>query len=187
MSKRVCPWWMGALLLNPLRRRRLKPERLLAPWVHEGMTVLEPGPGMGFFTVPVARMVGPAGRVIAVDLQARMLDGLRKRLLREDLSDRVETRLTARDSMRIGDLAGTVDFVLAVAVVHELPSAERFFREADLVLRPGGLLLLIEPAGHVSSAAFHGELEAAHAAGLLGAESPAVPHSHTALLRKPVA
>ena len=187
MAMRVCPWWMGPLLLNPLRRWRLKPERLLAPYLHEGMTVLEPGPGMGFFTLPMARMVGPAGRVIAVDLQARMLDGLRRRLLREDLADRVETRLTARDSMRIGDLAGTVDFILAVAMVHELPSAERFFREAALVLRPGAPLLLIEPAGHVSSAAFARELEAARAAGLHEGEAPVVRGSHTALLRKPAA
>ncbi len=187
MAERVCPWWMGRLLLNPLRRWRLKPERLLGPYVHEGMTVLEPGPGMGFFTVPLARMVGATGHVIALDLQTRMLDGLRKRVTRQGLAERVEMRLTGRDSMRIGDLAGIVDFVLAFAVVHEMPSAERFFRETALVLRPGASLLLVEPAGHVSTAKFDRELEAAHAAGMVDAEAPAVPGNHTALLRKPAA
>lgn len=187
MAMRVCPWWMGPLLLSPLRRWRLRPERLLAPYVHEGMTVLEPGPGMGFFTVPLARKVGPTGHVVAIDQQAKMIDGLRKRLLREELADRVDTRLTARDSMRVGDLAGIVDFVLAVAVVHELPSAERFFREAALTLRPGALLLLIEPGRHVTGDDFEREVEAAHAVGLLDAEAPVLSGSHTALLRKPAA
>lgn len=187
MAMRVCPWWMGPILLSPLRRWRLKPERLLGPWIHEGMTVLEPGPGMGFFTLPMARMVGPTGRVIAVELQVKMLDGLRKRLARLGLAERVETRLTGRDSLRIADLAGIVDFVLAFAVVHELPSADRFFRETALVLRPGALLLLVEPAGHVSGARFARELEAAHAADLVETEPPKVHGSHTALLRKPVA
>jgi len=178
---------MGALLLNPLRRWRLKPERLLAPWVHEGMIVLEPGPGMGFFTVPMARMVGDTGHIIAVDLQAKMIDGLRRRLGRLGLAERVETRLTGRDSLRIGDLAGVVDFVLAFAVVHELPSADRFFRETAVVLRPGASLLLVEPAGHVSNARFAAELEAAHAAGLVDDDAPIVRGNHAALLRKPAA
>ena len=61
----VCPWWAGYILASPLRRLIQDPRSLLAPYVHPGMTVLEPGPGMGFFTLELARLVGPAGRVIA--------------------------------------------------------------------------------------------------------------------------
>jgi len=43
------------------------------------MTVLEPGPGMGFFTIPPARLVGASGRVVAVDLQRKMIAGLKLR------------------------------------------------------------------------------------------------------------
>jgi ubiquinone/menaquinone biosynthesis C-methylase UbiE len=43
------------------------------------MTVLAPGPGMGFFTIPLARLVGPSGRVIAVDLQPKMIESLKRR------------------------------------------------------------------------------------------------------------
>ena len=60
MAERVCPWWKGYLLASPIRRWWQKPEELLAPYLREGMTVLEPGPGMGFFTLPMSRMVGPA-------------------------------------------------------------------------------------------------------------------------------
>ena len=46
-SHRVCPWWFGYLLLGPIRRMRYDPSTILGPYLHEGMTVLEPGPGMG--------------------------------------------------------------------------------------------------------------------------------------------
>ena len=53
MSHRVCPWWMGYLLMCPLRRLGQNPDRMLAPFVATGMTVMEVGPGMGFFTLPL--------------------------------------------------------------------------------------------------------------------------------------
>ena len=73
MAHRVCPWWLGYLLASPLRRLMQDPVKVVAPYVREGMTVLEPGPGMGFFTLELARLVGPSGRVVAVDIQPRML------------------------------------------------------------------------------------------------------------------
>ena len=52
------------------------PARILAPFVRTGMTVFEPGPGMGFFTFELARLVGPTGRVSAVDVQPKMIEAL---------------------------------------------------------------------------------------------------------------
>ncbi len=175
---------MGYLLASPIRRWMQNPEELLAPYVREGMTVLEPGPGMGFFTLPMARITGPAGRVIAVDIQAKMLDSLRRRAARAGLLQHIETRLAQPDSLGIGDLEGMVDFVLAFSMVHEMPSAERFFCESAAALKPGGLLLLAEPAGHVKPEGFEGELKAARAAGLEVAERPAIRRSLAAVLRK---
>jgi ubiquinone/menaquinone biosynthesis C-methylase UbiE len=184
MSERVCPWWFGYLLVNPIRRWGQNPEKLLAPYVLEGMTILEPGPGMGFFTLPLARMTGPSGRVVAVDIQIRMLDSLRRRALKAGLLPRIETRLAQPNSMGIDDLKGAVDFVLAFFVVHEIPSAEAFFGEAAAALKPGGLLLLVEPAGHVKPEKFQRELEAAHAAGFEVAERPALRRRFAAVLRR---
>ena len=65
MSQRVCPWWLGYLLASPLRRLMQDPVKVLAPYVREGMIVLEPGPGMGFFTLELARLVGPSGRIVS--------------------------------------------------------------------------------------------------------------------------
>lgn len=75
----VCPWWVGYFLASPLRRLIQDPGLVLYPHVHAGMTVLEPGPGMGFFTLELARLVGAAGRVLAVDVEPRMIRGLQRR------------------------------------------------------------------------------------------------------------
>ena len=184
MSERVCPWWIGYFLVSPLRRAFQNPARILAPYVRDGMTVLEPGPGMGFFTLDLARLVGTSGRVVAVDVQSRMLDALRRRAAHAGLFERVTTRLVQSGSLGVADLAGQADFVLAFAVVHELPSAQIFFAEAAASLRPGGAMLLAEPAGHVSADAFEGELRAAAAAGLTPQERPSIRSSRTALLIK---
>ena len=127
MSHRVCPWWLGYLLASPLRRLIQDPAKVLGPYVREGMTVLEPGPGMGFFTLELARLVGPTGRVLAVDIQPRMLAWLRRRAARAGLADRVDIRLVPPDTLGLADLAGSVDFTLAMAVVHELPDVRAVF------------------------------------------------------------
>ena len=181
---RVCPWWLGYLLVTPLRRLLHDPEEILAPYVHEGMTVLEPGPGMGFFTIPLARMVGTSGRVVAVDIQRRMLDGLRGRVARAGLLKRVDARLAEPSSMGLSDLAGRVDFAVAFAVVHELPANNCFFSEVSQVLKTGACLLLVEPTGHVTTAQFETELAESTKAGLSLVGHPSIRRSHAALLKK---
>jgi len=184
MAQRVCPWWIGYLLASPLRRLLQDPAAILGPYVAEGMTVLEPGPGMGFFTLELARRVGPTGRVVAVDLQPKMLEGLRRRAARAGLADRIETRLTGADGLGVDDLAGRVDLAVAIAVVHELPDAGRFFAEVAQALAPGGRLLLAEPRGHVSDGEFAGTLAAAAASGLREVDRPSIPRSVSALMAR---
>ncbi len=181
---RICPWWLGCLLANPLRRWSQDPAAILRPLVAEGMTVLEPGPGVGYFTLELARLVGPGGKVVAVDVQPRMLEALRRRAARAGLASRIEVRLARADSLGVEDLAGRVDFVLAFAVVHELPDAARFFEEARRALRTGGQLLLAEPSLHVRAAEFAATLRAAGRSDLEAIGAPRVHWSRTALLRR---
>ncbi len=184
MAERLCPWWMGYLLASPMRRWRQKPEELLAPYLREGMTVLEPGPGMGFFTLPMARMVGPAGRIVAIDIQAKMLESLRKRAMKAGTLERIDTRLVQPDALGIGDLKDRADFVLAFAVVHEMPSPAAFFCEAAAAMKTGALMLFAEPAGHVKPAMFQAELQAAREASLAVTAQPAIRKYLAAVLRK---
>ena len=69
MAHGVCPAWLDHLLACPLRRLIHDPEAILRPYLAPCMTVLEIGPGMGFFTVPMASMIGPSGRIVCVDVE----------------------------------------------------------------------------------------------------------------------
>ncbi len=184
MAHTVCPWWIGYLLASPLRRLYQNPHAILAPHLRAGMTVVEIGPGMGFFSLDIARLIGNDGRLIAIDVQPRMLAGLRRRAARAGGPTTIETRLVEPDETGMEDLEATVDFVLAFAVVHELPDRARFFAASARALKPGSRLLLAEPRGHVKPPAFTKTLKAAEAAGLHIVERPAIRGSHTALLER---
>jgi ubiquinone/menaquinone biosynthesis C-methylase UbiE len=181
MSQRVCPWWLGYLLLNPLRKLYYNPENVLKPYIHEGTTVLEVGTGMGFFTLPMARLVGESGHVVCVDLQERMLRAVKKRAVRAGLIDRIELRVCTPTSLGIDDLAEKVNFALVFAVVHEVPDAKRFLSEIQKSLRKGGLLLFSEPAGHVPREAFEDTLATAQILGFRIADSPKITRSYSSL------
>lgn len=184
MARRVCPWWLGYWLICPLRMRRQHPKAILSPYVHEGMTVLEPGPGMGFFTLELARLVGPSGRVIATDLQPAMIARLKRRAGKAGLLDRIDARAASPRSLNVSDLNGSLDFTLAFAVVHEIADVQRFFSEVAAASKPGAKLLLAEPTGHVKPSEVEAELKDAGAAGFALVVHPAIPRMQTALLEK---
>jgi ubiquinone/menaquinone biosynthesis C-methylase UbiE len=148
------------------------------------MLVLEPGCGMGFFTIELARLVGPGGKVVAVDVQPKMLTGLRRRARRAGIDARVEVRLAADDVLSVEDLVSTVDFALAFAIVHELPDERRFFAELHRVLTNGSKLLLAEPKGHVTEVDFAATLQAAERSGFRATDGPAIRWSRTAVLER---
>jgi SAM-dependent methyltransferase len=179
------PWWAGFLLTSPLRRLVHDPGDILSPFVKEGMRVLEPGPGRGFFTLELARLVGPEGRVFAPELHVATIDGLKRRAKRSKLADRIDARQASRFSLGIEDLAGTIDFAFSFAVAHEVADPEHFFGEVVRALAPEALLLLVEPDGHVAIGRFRALTAAALSCGLTRMEAgPKIEGSHVVLLRK---
>jgi len=185
MSRFVCPHWMGYVLICPLRRLTQNPEKILAPFVASGMTILEIGPGMGFFTLPLARMVGPNGKILCVDLQKKMIQSLQERALKAGLSDRITTRVCEAASLCVGDFEGKIDFALAFAVVHEVPDAPRLFAEIVRALKPGAKCLIAEPKMHVSAQKFEQNITTALEQGLRLLERPRIRGSHAALMNRP--
>ena len=170
MANSTCPWWLGYLLITPIRRLFQNPVKIISPYIHPGMTVLEVGPGMGFFTLDIASRVGKSGKVIAVDVQSKMLDKLNQRAVQAKLSEQIETRLAQPTSLGLSDLVGKIDFVFAFAVVHELPDLNSFWREVSQCLKPGGRLLIAEPARHVTIEDFDAELNIAMQNGFISVE-----------------
>ena len=96
----VCPPWLAGMLESPLRRAMHRPEKLLAGLVEPGMTVLDIGCGPGYFSLSMARPVGPQGRVIAADLQPEMLARVRAHAEKDGLLERIT--LHQCEPMRIG-------------------------------------------------------------------------------------
>ncbi len=180
MGKHVCPWWVGYILANPIRRLFQNPEKILSPYVMPGMTVLDVGSGMGFLTIPAARMVGKAGKVIAVDLQEKMLASLVKRAANAGLEGRIVTKLCEPDSL---DVSEPVDLCLAFYVLHEVPDVSGFLFQIKDILRPTGRLLVAEPGNwHVSEKEFQDMINMAATAGLELIERPRIAGSRSALL-----
>ncbi len=184
MSKRVCPWWLGYWLVNPFRRLMHDPDKILAPFITARMTVLDIGPGMGFFSLPLARMVGAGGKVICVDVQERMLRALQRRAAAAGLVDRIVTRVCTPVSLCLDDLSGKVDFALVFAVAHEVPDQPAFFGEISGALKPGAFCLVAEPKGHVTLQEFEDSLAIAEQKGLMRCSSPGIAWSRSALLKK---
>jgi ubiquinone/menaquinone biosynthesis C-methylase UbiE len=181
LAEATCPWWLIPTFDNPLRRWLHPAQRLLAPLVNEGDRVLEPGCGMGYFTLALARLVGPSGKVLALDIQAKMLQGVTFRAKRAGLSERIETQLCEPTRLAV---TGPVDFALAFWMVHEVSHREQFLADIRDALRPGGKLLVVEPKIHVSGSNFDRTLSLAEGLGLVPELGPAVRLSRSALFTR---
>lgn len=177
----ICPWWLAPILDNPIRRLVHNPEKILDHLIEEGDTVLDLGCGSGTFTIAMAKMVGEDGRVIAVDLQERMLQLLRKKAAKEGLSSRIVTHRNEADRIGIGE---KVDFALAFYMVHEVADPGAFLREVASLLKDDAGLLIVEPKFHVSAASFRRTVEAAKQAGLMEINEPKIRFSRSVLFRR---
>jgi ubiquinone/menaquinone biosynthesis C-methylase UbiE len=193
-ARDVCSAEHAGWLTTPVRRLVTNPQRILGALVASGDIAADLGCGPGFFTLPLAEMVGDDGRVIAVDLQQAMLDRLRDRAVRAGLLERIRLHRCAAESLGLagdvadGDtagLAGHVDFALAFWMVHEVPDASRLLAEVREALRPGGRLLVVEPKGHVGAADWERTLASAAVVGLALVRPLRLAFSRAALLERP--
>ena len=158
--------WIDAALRKPLRRLVETPTRMLKGYVAPGVTVLDVGCGTGDHSLGMARLVGPNGRVISVDTGKESIATLKERASRAKLSERIEARICTDQNLGIDDLAGQIDFALAVYVVHHAADAASLMRNIHGALKPGGILMVVEPRHHASPAECQATESAAQAAGL---------------------
>ncbi|MHB0971848.1 MAG: class I SAM-dependent methyltransferase [Thermoanaerobaculia bacterium] len=177
----VCPWWLAYSFDNPLRRLVHSPEAMLGAWVRPGARVVDIGCGMGYFSIGMAELVGPTGRVTSIDLQQRMLDVLAKRAAKRGVLDRIDRIKADEDDLH---LTGAADFVLAFWMVHEVPDQLRLFEQVARILVSGGSMLVVEPKGHVSEETLAGEIAIAESAGFMVVERPRVRLSRSVLLQR---
>jgi len=156
----------AAHLDTGLRRFLYRPDRLAERLAKPGDRVLDFGCGPGFFTREFAKRVGDSGQVYSADLQEEMLAMVRAKMDAEGLAGRVTTHRCKPDSIDMpAGLNGTFDLATAIFVVHEVPDAEKLFREIAGLLRPGGTFFFSEPPFLVPGREFAGKIELAKSCG----------------------
>ncbi|MBW2619038.1 MAG: class I SAM-dependent methyltransferase [Deltaproteobacteria bacterium] len=179
MAPHVCPWWLAYFFDIPGRRLLQNPKKICRPYVREGMTALDLGCGLGFSTIDLARLVGPSGKVLAVDLQPRMLSGLARRAKRAGLADRIETRLCGPDDLGLSEAA---DFAIAFNVVHEASDQTAFLAQVSRALKPGACFLIVEPSFHISEDDLLATIALADKIGLKEVSRPRIVWSRAVVL-----
>jgi ubiquinone/menaquinone biosynthesis C-methylase UbiE len=177
---RVCPVELASSLDSKVRRWLQNPHNILAPFVKEGMKVLDVGCGPGFFSIELAKLVGASGRVISADLQAGMLQELKLKIKGTVLERRITPVQCERGNINVSD---HVDFILAFYMVHEVPEKAALFQQLRVVLKKNGKILLVEPKlFHVTKTEFEMTLGVAEKAGFTVTEGPKLFLSWSAVL-----
>ena len=129
------------LLEAPDRDAWQKPEQIMdALAVADGSTVADIGAGAGWFTIRLARRVGPHGTVYAQDVQRQMLEAIRRRVSREGLRN-VETRLGEGSTPNLP--AAALDAILVVDVYPEVTDRIPFLRNLTAALKPNGRIGIV--------------------------------------------
>ena len=180
-GQHVCPRWLCFTFDNVFRKLFQKPYKILQSYIKEGNTVLDVGPGIGYFTIPMAKMVGENGRVIAVDIQEKMLWTIGKRAQHAGMQKRISLQLASSASLGV---RSRVDFILAFWMVHEVPDEQQFFAEMHSLLKDDGKFLMVEPKIHVIKAQFAKTVRLALKAGFTLGDNPNIFLGRAALFIK---
>ena len=130
-----CMIWMYKftdLIWNPRRHLKKIPLR-------EGMVVVDYGCGPGRYALPVARSVGPKGRVFAVDIQPLAISMVKEKAARESLTN-IEAILV--DSYNTGIQASSIDLVLLLDTLHTISDFHALFHEIHRILKEDGFMFM---------------------------------------------
>jgi ubiquinone/menaquinone biosynthesis C-methylase UbiE len=140
MSYHGIPW-----LNRPERIQEENPEEMLEQLkVQPGMTVCDMGCGDGYYTIELARRVGPTGKVIAVDIQPEMLQELSRRCEQNNLKN-VDMILGLPHDPKLPE--GKLDLILMVDVYHEFSNPIEMLDSMRKSLKKDGRIALVEFRG----------------------------------------
>ncbi|CUH95348.1 hypothetical protein P22_1418 [Propionispora sp. 2/2-37] len=127
---------------NPQRRKLLPPEETLRRLgLKSGDIMADIGCGIGYFTLPAARIVGSQGKVYGLDIMAEMIEETKSKI-RENHLTNVELVQVRENDFVLADQ--TVGYAFACLVAHEAEEPLAFFREVARILQPTGRIVTIE-------------------------------------------
>jgi ubiquinone/menaquinone biosynthesis C-methylase UbiE len=135
--------WQGARWLTREEREKEEDPKTLikALNVKPGQIVCDLGAGNGYYTLKLATLVGPTGKVIAEEIQPQMLQFLKQRADKEGVTN-IEYLLGTETDPKLP--AGQLDLVLLVDVYHELSNPEEMLAAIRKSLKPRGRFALVE-------------------------------------------
>ncbi|MCJ7664332.1 MAG: class I SAM-dependent methyltransferase [Desulfobacterales bacterium] len=180
-SERVCPWWACYSFDNPVRKLFQDPYKILSPYIKKGFTIIDIGPGMGYFTIPLLKLAGKDGRVIAVDIQEKMLRALKRRAMRSGVDAQLITHLSKPDDFGVHEKA---DFIVAFWMLHEVPDKIQFLKQVKKLMKSTACALIVEPKLHVTKTAFDLTIQMAKQSGLIIRDYPTISLSRAILLTR---
>ncbi len=124
------------MLESENRKRLLPAEEILATiGIKEGDTLIDFGCGIGYFSIPAAKLVGEQGKVIAIDISDEMISELEKR----------SEGFRNLDIVKSDDISGFKgDIILLVTVLHEVDNAKKFIERCFDALNPQGRIIIID-------------------------------------------
>jgi ubiquinone/menaquinone biosynthesis C-methylase UbiE len=180
-EKHTCPWWLAYTWDNRIRTLFHNTDVILKPYLNPGMTALDVGCGMGYFSIRMARYIAPDGKVISVDIQKEMLTILKARADKHAVGQFIQPVLSHGDLRGILD---RIDFALNFWMLHEVDSQEKLIRQIHDRLNPGGTYLIVEPKIHTSFKYFESVVERCKKLGFNIEDYPHIGFSRSVLLSK---
>jgi ubiquinone/menaquinone biosynthesis C-methylase UbiE len=146
-----------------------------------GERVLEVGPGTGYYALPIARWLGPDGRLDVLDVQQEMLDHTLRRAAEEGIANISAVRADAREMPYEDE---SFDAAYLVTVLGEIPDQEAALRELRRVVKPDGRIVVGELFGDPHMVRFGALRDRAEAAGLAVERKIGGPLWHFTRLRR---
>ena len=150
-GKHTCPWWLAYTWDNRIRTIVHDADHIIKPYINPGITALDVGCGMGYFSIHMASYVGEEGTVVSVDIQKEMIDIVKERSKKSGTEKIIQPILGRGD---LGDITERIDFALNFWMLHEVESQETLVKQIYDLLNPGGKYLIAEPRIHTGRSYF---------------------------------
>jgi len=161
-TKRTSHWLFskrGPAFLDPFTHLGDRSIDIIKPYLHKGQTVADIGCGWGHFTLKLSKLVGPEGKVIAIDMAEKCILKIQKKSQKLDLSNIIAKASTAADLGFIRD--ESVDLVFANGLLCSMAfERELAISEIERIIKPTGYIFLslgaIPPMGYVDEEEWNG-------------------------------
>ena len=184
MANRFYSHWLDHIFCCTLRSFFHNPRKILANFIKPGMTVLDIGFGNGYFSLGMARMVGPDGQVVCVETEYEKIKSLKLQAADSGLAERIDPRICSDSDLAVADLTDQIDFSLAFFVIHHVADIPALMAGTKNALKPGGKFLIVEPSHHASASYCKAVESAALQAGLSVIDHPKFIRTWAVLLIK---